>query len=175
MGFSVTIASSIVLIGLLAIFASFSIAAFQGLRDLTYATKEYVSRARERLDVELQLKIETVNATSCNITVKNFGCKAIFLSDQNGFKWNTVLCSYGNSSQWQSYMIETYEVFEVRVSETNYTFDPQIHCFINPGEEALITFNLPNGAPEIPSQSVVCVTFASHYGVTVNAEAAREQ
>jgi archaellum component FlaF (FlaF/FlaG flagellin family) len=175
MGFSVTIASSIVLIGLLAIFSSFSIAAFQGLRDLTCIAKEYVSSARERLDVELYLKIETVNATSCNVTLRNLGCKAIFLRDQNGFKWNTILCSYGNSSQWQSYMIETYEALEVKVTGTNHTFNPQIHSFINPGEEALITFNLPNDAPEIPSQSVVCVTFASHYGVTANAEATREQ
>jgi len=175
MGFSVTLASSIVLIGLLILFASFAVAVFQGFRELSYVANEYISREREKLDVELQLKVEAVNATSCNVTIENTGCKTIFLRSQNGFEWNTIILSYGNTSQWQSYPIEEYEVSEVKVSGTNYTFDPDSHSFVNPGERARISFSVPSGAPEIPVQGLVSVVFASHYGVTARAEAVREQ
>lgn len=173
MGFSVTIASSVILIGLLAAFTSVSVAVFQGLKELSYATKEYFNRERERLDVQLQLKVEAVNATSFNITVKNTGCKTIFLRSQNGFQWNTILLSYENNSHWHSYMIEQYEVLEVKVSNTSCSFNSSSHNFINPGEEALISFNIPAGAPEIPIQGVVSVAFATHYGVTSKAEGVR--
>jgi archaellum component FlaF (FlaF/FlaG flagellin family) len=174
MGFSVTIASSIVLIGLLVMFASVSVAMFQGLRELSSVAGEYLNRERERLDVKLELKVEGVNATSCNITVKNTGSKTIFLRDQNGFRWNTIVLSYENNSQWLSYTIEEYTVVAVKVSGTNTSFDPSSHKFINPGEEALIYFQIPDGAPEIPIQAVVSITFATHYGVTAEARGVRE-
>jgi archaellum component FlaF (FlaF/FlaG flagellin family) len=174
MGFSVTIASCIVLIGIIAAFTSVSVAVFQSVKDLSAATKEYLDRERSRLDVELELKIEAINATSCNITVKNTGSKTIFLRDQNGFQWNTIVLSYGNSSYWLSYMIEEYEVVTIKVSNTSYSFDPAIHECINPGEEALISFHIPAGAPEIPLHAVVSVAFATHYGVTAEARGVRE-
>ena len=108
MGFSVTLASAIVLIGFLAIFASFTTALFQGIKELSYIAEDYVSREREKIDVKLQLTVDAVNATACNATVKNIGSKTIFLKSQNGFKWNTIMVSYGSSSQWQSYPIEEY-------------------------------------------------------------------
>lgn len=175
MGFSVTIASSIVLIGLLAAFTSVSVALFQGLNELSYATKEYLNRERERLDVKLQLEVEGVNATSCNITVRNTGCKTIFLQSQNGFQWNTIVISYGNNSYWWSYNVEEYEILEIKVSETSYYFDCSSHNFINPGEEARILFSIPAEAPEIPIQGVVSVVFATHYGVAASGEVVREQ
>jgi len=174
MGFSVTIASSIILIGLLAMATSVSVALFQGLRELSYATKEYFNRERERLDVELELYVKGVNSTSCNITVKNTGDKAIFLKSQKGFQWNTIILSYGNDSYWYSYMIERYEVLEVKVSGTNHSFNLEIHNAINSGEEALISFNIPAGAPEIPVGGVVSVAFATHYGVTAKGEGIRQ-
>lgn len=166
MGFSVTIASAIILIGLLVTFSSGSVVVFQGLKEISYAAKDYFNRERERLDVQLQLEVEAVNASSCNITVKNMGCKTIFLRSQNGFQWNTILLSYINNSGWQSYMIEQYDILEVKVSNTSYSFNSSSHNFINPGEEALISFNIPAEAPE----GVVSVAFATHYGVTAKAE-----
>jgi len=166
MGFSVTISSVIILIGLLVTFTSVSVVVFQSLRELSYATKDYFNRERERLDVQLQLEVEEVNASSCNITVKNTGCKTIFLRSQNGFQWNTILLSYINNSDWQSYIIEQYDILDVKVSNTNCSFNPSSHNFINPGEEALISFNISAGAPE----SMVSVAFVTHYGVTAKAE-----
>jgi len=174
MGFSTTIASSIVLIGLLVMFTSVSVAMFQGLTVLSNATREYLDRERDKLDVELELKVEGINATSCNITVRNTGCKTIFLRDQNGFQWNTIVLSYESNSYWLSYMVEEYEVITVKVSETNTSFNPANHRFICPGEEALIFFRIPNGAPEIPLQAVVSIAFVTHYGVTAEAKSVRQ-
>jgi archaellum component FlaF (FlaF/FlaG flagellin family) len=174
MGFSVTLASAIVLIGFLAVFASFSTALFQGAKELSYIAKDYVSREREKIDVNLQLTVDAANAASCNVTVKNVGSKTIFLKSQNEFSWNTIMISYGNNSHWQSYSIEDYEILEVKVSGTNSSFNPASHSYVNPGEEAQIAFSIPSGASEIPVQSVVSVTFASHYGVTASGEAVRE-
>ncbi len=174
MGFSVTLASAIVLIGFLAFFGSFSAALVQGVKELSYAAENYVSRERQTIDVNLQLTVDDVNATSCNATVKNIGSKTIFLKSQDGFNWNTIMVSYGNSSQWQSYSIEDYEIVDVKVSGTNSSFNPASHCYVNSGEEVRLAFSVPSGAPEISLQSVVSVTFASHYGVTASGEAIRE-
>jgi archaellum component FlaF (FlaF/FlaG flagellin family) len=72
MGFSVTLASAIVLIGFLAIFASFSAALFQGIKELSCVAEEYVSRERERLDVNLQLTSDAVASarTQLNIEIR---------------------------------------------------------------------------------------------------------
>ncbi len=174
MGFSVTLASAIVLIGFLAIFASFTTALFQGIKELSSVAEDYVSREREKIDVNLQLTINAVNATSCNATVKNIGSKTIFLKSQNGFSWNSILMSYGNGSQWRSYPIEDYEILDIKVSGTNSSFNPAGHSYVNSGEEVHLSCSIPSGAPEIPVQSVVSVAFASHYGVTASGEAVRE-
>jgi len=174
MGFSVTIASCIVLIGLIVGFTLVSAAVFQGLRDLSTAIRGYFDREKSKLDVGLMLKVEAVNATSCNITVKNIGSETIFLRSQNGFQWNTIVFSYGNNSGWLSYVIEDYEVITIKVSNTNHSFDPASHKCINPGEEALISFKIPYGAPEIPLNAVVSVVFVTHHGVTAEARGVRE-
>jgi archaellum component FlaF (FlaF/FlaG flagellin family) len=174
MGFSVTLASAIVLIGFLAIFASFNAALFQGVKELSHIAEDYVSREREKIDVNLQLTVDSVDAASCNVTVKNIGSKTVFLRSQDGFSWNTIMMSYGNGSNWQSYPIEDYEILDVKVSGTDSSFNPASHSYVNSGEEMHLMFNIPNGAPEIPVQGVVSVTFASHYGVTASGEAVRE-
>jgi archaellum component FlaF (FlaF/FlaG flagellin family) len=174
MGFSVTITSCIVLIGLIAAFTSVSVAVFQGLKDIYAITKDYLDREKSRLDVGLVLKIEAINPTSCDITVKNTGSKTIFLKDQNGFQWNTIVLSYENNANWLSYTIEEYEVITIKVSNTSYSFDLASHKCINPGEEALISFQIPDGAPEIPLDAVVSIAFATHYGVTAEARGVRQ-
>lgn len=174
MGFSVTLASIIVFIGFLVIFSSFTAALFQGTKELYYTAEAYVNREKEKIDVRLQLSIEAVNATSCIATVKNVGSKTIFLKEQNGFNWNTIIVSYGNSSSWYSYPIEKYEILDIKVSGTKITFSPNNHNYLNFGEEAHLSFSIPSGAPEIPAQAIVTVTFASHYGATASGEAVRE-
>ncbi|MEM2911917.1 MAG: hypothetical protein QXM52_05370 [Candidatus Bathyarchaeia archaeon] len=175
MGFSVTIASSIVLIVLLAISSSFLIAVFQGLKEISYTVKEYVCREREKFKAALELTVDSVSATECNVTVKNTGFNVIFFKDQNEFRWNTIIVSYGNNSFWRSYPVEEYEILEVKVSGTNHTFTLDKHSFLNAGEEAKISFHIPNGAPEIPLHGLVSVVFVTHYGATAKAEAVREQ
>jgi|YelNatPaOPRAMG01_1025707.scaffolds.fasta_scaffold07754_9 archaellum component FlaF (FlaF/FlaG flagellin family) len=175
MGFSVTIASSIILIVLLVLSSSFLITIFQGLKEISYAAKEYLNSEKEKLDVSLQLAVNSVNATSCNVTVKNTGSKTIFLKKQGNFSWNTIILSYGNGSFWFSYSIEDYEILEIKVSGTNYTFSQDNHTFINSGEEVTISFSIPNGAPEIPLDGLVSVVFVTHYGVEAKAEGVRTQ
>ncbi|MEM2106101.1 MAG: hypothetical protein QXV21_06545 [Candidatus Bathyarchaeia archaeon] len=175
MGFSVTLASSIILIALLALSSSFLITIFQNLKEISYAAREYLSNEREKLDVALQLTVNSVDATSCNITIKNTGSKTIFLKKQGNFSWNTIILSYGNNSFWYSYPIEEYDIIEIKVSGTDYTFNQDNHSFINSGEEATISFNIPDGAPEIPLNGLVSVVFVTYYGVEAKAEGVRTQ
>lgn len=173
MGFSVVIASSIVLIGIIAAFVSVSTTLLYSFGELNKAARDYLEREQERLDVHLDLDVNSVDATSCNVTVKNLGSKTIFLTSQNGFQWNSVIVSYENDSQWHSYLIENYKILEVRVSGTNATFNATTHSFINPGEEAQISFTVPQAAPDIPSNGVVNVVFVTHYGISAKKEAVR--
>jgi len=173
MGFSVTIASSIVLIVIITAFVSVSTTMLRGFKEVYIATNDYLVGEKERLDVRLDLEVNSLDATSCNITVKNLGSKTIFLCSQNGFQWNTIVVSYENDSQWHSYLIENYQVLEVKVSGTNTTFDITIHNFINPGEEAQISFSVPEDAPDIPLNGVVDVVFVTHYGISAKKEAVR--
>lgn len=175
MGFSVTIASTIVLIGLVILFGSFSAVLVYSLNTLSDTTREYLSHERDKLDVRLELEIELIEVDSCTIIVKNLGAKTIFLKEQGDFQWNSIMVSYQNNSHWLSYVVEDYTVLEIRIPDTAppLTFDPAGHSFVNPGEEARISFNLPEDAPEIPNKAVVIIVFASHYGITAQAEGAR--
>jgi len=173
MGFSVTIASTIVLIGLIILFSSLSAVLVYSLNTLSDTTKEYVNRERDKLDVRLEMDIDSIADRSCTTTVKNLGTKTIFLQSQKGFKWNSMVISYQNNSHWLSYIIEDYTVLDVKVIDTMVSFNPASHSFINPGEEARISFNLPEEAPSIPNKATVIIVFASHYGVTVQAEGVR--
>lgn len=173
MGFSVTIASAIVLIGLVVLFGSVSAVLVYSLNVLSDTAREYLSHEKDKLDVKLELEIETINQDSCMINVKNLGTKTIFLKKQEDFQWNTIVISYQNNSHWRSYIVENYTVLEVNITDTEVTFDPAKHSFINPGEEARISFDLPEGAPEIPEQATVIIVFTSHYGTTAQAEGVR--
>ncbi|MCS7124406.1 MAG: hypothetical protein NZ932_03190 [Candidatus Bathyarchaeota archaeon] len=175
MGFSVTITSSIILIVLCALSTSFLVTIFQGLKEVTQIAEQYVTHGREKLNVALQLGVHSVNATSCVVIVKNVGSQTVFFEDQEGFRWNTIIVSYGNSSFWATYYIEDYTILEIKVSETNFLFTLENHPYIASGEEARIIFSVPEGAPEIPLNGLVSVVFASHYGVAAKAEAVRRQ
>lgn len=173
MGFSVTISTAIILIGLIVLLSSASVAIIQSAREITCVVDDYLAREREKLDVRLELQIESVNARNCTFAVNNTGSKTVFLQSQNGFQWNTIAFSYGNTSEWRSYLIEDYSVLEVRVSGTNTTFSPNAHPFINPGEEARILFSVPDGAPDVPVDGIATVAFVTHYGVVASAEGVR--
>ncbi|HDQ06568.1 MAG TPA: hypothetical protein ENN36_07600 [Candidatus Bathyarchaeota archaeon] len=173
MGFSVTIASSIVFIGLMVAFVSMSTAMFYGVREINNAASDYLAQEKERLDVRVGLEVNSVTDRSVNVTVKNIGCKTIFLKSQNGFQWNTIVVSYENNSEWRSYDIEDYTVSEIRASGTDTTFDTVSHSFVNPDEEALILFTVPEDASDIPSNGVVVVVFVTHYGTVALKEAVR--
>ena len=175
MGASVVLASFIVLIGFLAIFSTVSTAFFTGLKDLTLTANDYMNQQNDKVNTQMQLTIDSVNGTTCEITVNNTGSKTIFMQNSDGFDWNTIILSYGSGSQWHSYAIEGYETLEVGVSGTNTTFNLATHNFINPGEQMSILLSLPNGAPEIAVQDIVSITFASYYGVTASGEAVRGQ
>ena len=174
MGFSVTIASAIVLIGLIILFGCLSTVLVYSLNTLSDVTKEYIGRERDKLDVRLELSLTSIGANSCIINVRNLGTKTVFLQSQRNFQWNSIVTSYQtNEKNWFSYIIEDYTVLEVNVTDTQVSFDPGNHGFINPGEEARISFNLPEEAPGIPVGATVIVVFASHYGVTAQAEGVR--
>jgi len=102
MGFSVTIASTIVLIGLIILFGSLFAVLVYSLNTLSDTTSEYLSREREKMDVKLELEIEAINVNSCEIKVKNLGTKTIFLKSQRSFQWNSIVTSYGPSRGWLS-------------------------------------------------------------------------
>jgi archaellum component FlaF (FlaF/FlaG flagellin family) len=173
MGFSVTIASSIIFIGIMVAFVSASTTIFYGFSEIHSAASDYIEQEKERLEVRVDLEVNTIDDRSVNITVENIGSKTIFLKSQNGFQWNTVVVSYANNSQWRSYNIEDYTISEISASGTNTTFDTTSHSFVNPGEEAIILFTVPEDAPNIPSDGVVVVVFVTHYGTVALKEAVR--
>lgn len=171
MGFSVTIASAIVLIGMIVLFGSIGAVLVYSLNVLSDTAREYLRYERDKLDVKLELEIETITQDSCTVNVKNLGTKTIFLRAEEGFQWNTIMISYqNNATSWPSYPIESYTVLEVVITGTQTSFDPTDHNFINPGEEARISFDLPEGAPPIPKKATVIIVFASRYGVIAQAE-----
>ena len=174
MGFSVTIASAIVLIGMIVLFGTIGAVLVYSLNVLSDTAREYLRYERDKLAVKLDMEIETISQDSCTINVKNLGTRTVFLRDQEGFKWNTIMISYeNNATHWPSYPIENYTVLEVEITGTQTSFDPTDHNFINPGEEARISFDLPEGAPPIPNKATVIIVFASHYGIIAQAEGER--
>ncbi|MCW4002332.1 MAG: hypothetical protein NWE95_00235 [Candidatus Bathyarchaeota archaeon] len=170
MGFSIGLASFIVLIGFIAIFSTVCTAFFTSVQEVSYVANEYISNQKDKISTQMQLTVDSVTATTSDITIKNIGSKTIFLQNSNGYNWNTIILSYGSSSDWHSYTIESYTITEIKVTGTTTTFNIATHNFINPGEQVSISLNLPSGAPEITSQDVVSVTFASHYGTTASSE-----
>ncbi len=174
MGFSVVLASFIVLIGFVAVFSTVATVLFTSIQDLTFATNDYINNQRDKINTQMQLSVDSVAAGQCQITVKNTGSKTIFLENSGGFNWNSVILAYGRNSEWHSYTIEMYTVEQIKITGTNTTLNVVTHNFLNPGEEATLSVSLPAGAPAISSQNVVAATFASYYGTTASSEGVME-
>lgn len=172
MGFSVGIAAFIVLIGFVALFSTVCTVLFTSVQEISTQTNEYVSNQMDKINTQMQLSVDSVSPTTSTVTIKNIGSRTVFLQDSDGYNWNTVIIAYGKNSDWHSYSIESYVVSEIKVTATNTTLNTATHNYINPGEQARITINLPSGAPEISSSDIVSVTFASHYGTTASSEGA---
>jgi archaellum component FlaF (FlaF/FlaG flagellin family) len=170
MGFSVTIAAFIVLIGFIAIFSTFCTVLFTSITDISNVANQYVISQIDKLNTQIRLTVDTISPTSSEITLKNIGSNTIFLQKTSGYSWNTIILAYTGNDETHSYAIENYVIEEIRVTGTNAVFNPEIHNYINPGEEARISINLPPEAPGISSQDVVSVTFASYYGTTASSE-----
>jgi archaellum component FlaF (FlaF/FlaG flagellin family) len=170
MGFSVVIASFIVLIGFVTVFSTVATVMFSSTQDLTFAANDYISKQQDKLNAQMQLTVDSISATQCQITLKNIGSKQIFFQNSNGFSWNSIILSYGKTNQWHAYQIETFTVQQIEVSSTNTTLNTLTHNYVNPGEQATILVDIPGGAPQIATQDIVSVTFASYYGTTASSE-----
>jgi len=168
MGFSVTIASTIVLIGLIAFAGGTTMSMLYMLDYLVTLTNE---SARLAPDVQIDLEVISIDNSTIHFYVKNMGSKTIFLRNQT-FNWNSIVIAYNNSS-WHSYLIENYFVSEIKVQNSTVSFNLLTHKFINPGEEARIDVSLPYGAPEIPLNEPILIVFISHYGVSASWEGVR--
>jgi len=168
MGFSVTISSAIILISLVAVGGTVSGALLYASFIIIPEVNMYVETQRTMLDIQLDLSIESINKSSCVINVSNTGSRTLFMEGGHN---NTIIISYG--SPWSPFLVEDYDVLEIKVSGTNSTFDPNSHRYINPGEEARIEIYTPSYAPEIQLDDTVIVVFASHYGVSTQAEGVR--
>jgi len=172
MGFSTALSSFIVMVGLLITFSLVASTSIWCTLEVSNVAKKYVNLEKMKLDVKLELQINYVNESACNITVRNLGSRIIFFKSQRGFRWNTIVFSYWSSS-WRSYLIENFTVLKVKVINSSVSFKPENHSFIAPGEEAIIYFKLPEDAPAIPQNAVFTVAFISHYGVSAVKEGVR--
>ncbi len=170
MGFSVALAAFVVLIGFVALFSTVCSAFFTSVQDISFATNDYISNQKSKLDTQMQLTVDTVAPSSSQVTIKNTGSKTIFFQNASGYNWNTLILTYGNNAEWHSYAIESYTIQEIKITGTNNPFNIAEHNFLNPGEQVTISLDLPNGAPVISNQDIVSVTFASYCGATASSE-----
>ncbi len=170
MGFSVGLASFIVLIGFVAVFSTVCTSFFTSVQDISFAANDYISDQMNKINTQMQLTVDSVGPTSSAVTIKNIGSRTIFLQNSDGYNWNTIILSYGSHSDWHSYSIESYTISEIKITGTNTTLNTTTHHYLNPGEQVRISINIPGGAPEISSQDIVSITFASHYGTTASSE-----
>jgi len=165
MGFSVTISSAIILISLIAVGGTLSGAMLYASFIIIPEVNTYVETQRTMLDIQIDLAIESISDQSCLIKVSNTGSRTIFMGGGHN---NEIIISYG--ALWSPFLVEDYEVLEIKVSGTSSIFDLESHRYINPGEEASIRIHIPLDAPDIQSGDTVIVVFASHYGVSTQAE-----
>ena len=167
MGFSISIASAIVLIGWLALIGSISGTMLTAINEIGTLVNSAPSNSVKQ-SVQLGLQIKSVQDRAINISVVNAGSVAVFLRNVT-FAWNSIIISY-NATSWQTYLIDNYTVLAISVVGANESFDVSSHQSVNPGEQVLIEVYLPTQAPAIPLGSVVNVVFASNYGVCARQE-----
>ena len=168
MGFSVAAASAVILIGLITFVGVTTASLFYAINQLTILLN---TLPNQDLDVQIELDRVNINASFVQFYVKNTGSKTIFLKNQD-FNWNSVIIAYRNNT-WHSYLIEDYNVSEIKVQNSTVSFNVSTHMYINPSEEAKIIVSLPADAPNIPTNGTVIVVFISHYGVSAMKEGVR--
>ena len=168
MGFSAAAASAVILIGLITFVGVTTASLFYAINQLTILLN---TLPNQDLDVQIELDRVNINASLVQFYVKNTGSKTIFLKNQD-FNWNSVIIAYRNNT-WHSYLIEDYNVSEIKVQNSTVSFDVSTHMYINPSEEAKIIVSLPADAPNIPTNGTVIVVFISHYGVSAMKEGVR--
>ena len=168
MGFSSTMASTIILIGLISFTCATSAATLITLNNLV---KVICQLSDKKPSIKLEIEIVSINSSTIYFYIMNKGSQPIFFRE-DGYRWNSVVVAYNNTG-WRSYLIENYTILEIRVTGTNISFNVDRHKLVNPGEEAHILLNLPSGAPEIPMNGAVVVVFISYYGVSAIKEGVR--
>lgn len=164
MSASVPVAAIIVFIGAIVFIASTAnlmVNIAQSLIELNINMDSHHNRVYTR--------IEIANATILNNTitllVKNMGPETIFLVDQ-GYKWCSLTVSYNSALGWVTYLLDNYNVINITILGSNVAYDGFSREFINPGEGAWITANLPEKAPEIMNGSPIMIVFSSGFGET---------
>jgi len=170
MGLSAPMASAIVLAGIVIFIGSVSSSMLYGL----YYFTDLVAYDRIRVKSRLELTILSVTNSSVEISVTNLGPRTVFFVSEGGYRWSSIIISYRSGSAWETYLIDDYEVVEINVTDTNFSFNPSTHQFISPGETARIRAYLPAGAPEIEIGSPVTVVFSSRFGEVAEGERIRE-
>lgn len=168
MGLSVSIASAIVLIGWIAFIGSISAAMLTTINAVGTMVNS-TSSDNIKLSVQLALTITYAYNSSITISVQNTGSREIFLRNET-FAWNSVILTYNNNTDWQTYLIDNYTVLAINPTGANTSFTFTSQQSIKPGEQALIEVDLPSGAPPILLGSIVNVVFASNYGVSAAQE-----
>jgi archaellum component FlaF (FlaF/FlaG flagellin family) len=171
MGLSVSIASAIVLAGWIVFIGAISTAMLSGMNSFGLLVNS-MSKDDVKLGVQLELRITSVESSAINLTVTNTGAKDLFLEHES-YAWNSIIVTYNstyNNTGWQTYLIDNYTVLAISVTGSNNSFDPASHRSINSGEQALIQVELPSGAPNIGTDSLVTVVFVSQYGVSAEKE-----
>jgi len=163
MGLSITIASAVALIGWIIFIGAVSTAMLRTMNEVGLQVNSSTDD-RLRLSVQLRLSITDIEGRTLNFTVSNTGSKEIFLQNET-YAWNTAILNY-NNTDWKTYTIENYTVLRISATGTNESFDLSTHRTIKPGEQVLINIQLPPSAPDILTNSVVTVVFATHYGVS---------
>jgi len=160
MGLSVSMASAIIFTGMVIFIGLLSSSLLYGLHYYTDLVVYDPYKVKSRLDVT----ILSVTNSSVELSVVNSGPATVFLVSEGGYVWSSVIISYRSDSNWNTYLIEDYEVLEINVTGTNVSFNPSTHQFINPGETARIRASVPSGAPEIEVGSPVIAVFTSRFG-----------
>ena len=167
MGLSIPVVSGIMLVAFTILTSLLLHTMIMEAQALTQAISEYTAGEANKLEVMLELNIVSIDAVSGTVdfTLRNTGSKTIFLQDRGSIR-NDVIVAYNTSStRWTSQLV-SYEVLEVKITNTDVKFDSALHPYLNPGEEALIRITVSGIEPG----SIVVVTFVSHYGVTARAE-----
>jgi len=173
MGLSTPIATSIVFIGVLAFISS----VFSLLINATHSLIEATSHIDEWITTYTRIEISNVSVSNniIEFLVKNLGPRTIHLIRYGDYSWCSVIVSYNATSGWVTYLIDNYTVNNITVLDTNVTYSPSQHPFINPGEGAWILTRLPEGAPEIPVGSPVIIVFSTRFGDVAMYEVVRNE